>query len=239
MKTTKAKTEATNKPATFTLSKRSAELFRLYADDAANWSGMPLVGGNVGGSKADRGNLTQLKQAGLIATSIDEGNTWISFTAAGKAYALTFGIELENTLPGTETHNITITPMKEEKTMKNTKTAKTTSPSALMAKDIKRLAKTKTATAKIAKPTNNHHAFLSTEAAPETCSICGAAAGGKLHRRHLDTMRRMWRTGTTEERAGYLTNIGEPASLATRTWTELDRYLKLDLTAVLVIEESE
>jgi hypothetical protein len=65
------------------LTKTSLELFLAYVDDAPNWSGTPLVGGNVGGSREDRGNLTQLKRAGLIRTFVDEGNTWIVFTEAG------------------------------------------------------------------------------------------------------------------------------------------------------------
>jgi hypothetical protein len=38
-------------------------LFDLYAGDAGNWSGAPLVGGNVGllGEREDRGLLTWLK----------------------------------------------------------------------------------------------------------------------------------------------------------------------------------
>lgn len=73
----------------------SKALFIAYAQDAANWSGMPLVGGNVGGSKEDRGNLTQLKQAGLLTTFPDEGCTWIQFTEAGKALALENGIDVD------------------------------------------------------------------------------------------------------------------------------------------------
>ena len=76
------------------ITERSHQVFMDYAEDAANWNGNPLVGGNVGGSKEERGNLTQLKQAGLIETWTDEGATWIHFTAAGKAYANEHGIEL-------------------------------------------------------------------------------------------------------------------------------------------------
>lgn len=72
----------------------SLELFLAYARDAANWSGTPLVGGNVGGSKEERGNLTQLKRAGLITTFRDEGETWISFTDAGIALAATHGVRV-------------------------------------------------------------------------------------------------------------------------------------------------
>lgn len=72
---------------------QSMKLFLAYAEDAGNWSGNPLVGGNVGGSKEDRGNLTQLKKAGLITTWVDEGQTWIDFTDEGKALAKENGIE--------------------------------------------------------------------------------------------------------------------------------------------------
>lgn len=76
------------------ITKKSLRLFLDYADDAGNWSGCPLVGGNVGGSKEDRGNLTQLKRAGLITTDVDEGCTWLYFTTLGKALAREHGIEL-------------------------------------------------------------------------------------------------------------------------------------------------
>lgn len=72
---------------------RSLALFLAYAKDAGNWSGTPLVGGNVGGSAEDRGNLTQLKQAGLIRTWNDDG-LWIAFTDAGKALAMEHGVSL-------------------------------------------------------------------------------------------------------------------------------------------------
>ena len=63
------------------LTPASAELLCEYADDAGNWSGMPLVGGNVGGTKKDRGNLTDLKVKGFIHTFEDgrQGSTWVVF----------------------------------------------------------------------------------------------------------------------------------------------------------------
>ena len=76
------------------ITEQSMKLFLAYADDACNWSGNPPVGINVGGSKEDRGNLTQLKKAGLIETWTDEGCTWIGFTAEGKAFAAKNGIEI-------------------------------------------------------------------------------------------------------------------------------------------------
>ena len=77
------------------ITNRSLEVFTAYAKDACNWSGTPLVGGNVQGKEAeDRGNLTQLKKAGLIETATDEGCTWIYFTDDGKAFAESMGIDL-------------------------------------------------------------------------------------------------------------------------------------------------
>lgn len=78
-----------------TITDRSLALFLEYARDAPNWSGCPLVGGNVGGSKEDRGNLTQLKRAGLIRTTEHErGMAYVEFTAAGKALAAEHGVQL-------------------------------------------------------------------------------------------------------------------------------------------------
>jgi hypothetical protein len=74
----------------------SLALFLAYARDAGNWSGTPLVGGNVGGSKQERGNLTQLKRAGLIETWVDEGCTWLKFTAAGLALAAEHGVAVHS-----------------------------------------------------------------------------------------------------------------------------------------------
>lgn len=84
----------TEHPASINLTKTSLDLFVAYAEDADNWSGMPLVGGNVGGSKEERGNLTQLKKAGLITTFVDEGCTWIIFTDMGVEYAAALGITI-------------------------------------------------------------------------------------------------------------------------------------------------
>jgi hypothetical protein len=72
------------------ITEQSKMLFLAYAADAINWNGEPLVGG----SKEERGNLTQLKVAGLVETFRDEGQTWLSFTAAGKALARENGIEV-------------------------------------------------------------------------------------------------------------------------------------------------
>lgn len=65
-------------------------LFIAFAKDAGNWSGTPLVGGNVGGSKEDRGNLADLKKRGLV----NEGCLWLAFTDTGRDYAAELGIEI-------------------------------------------------------------------------------------------------------------------------------------------------
>jgi len=75
---------------------RSLDLFLAFAKDAPNWSGTPLFGGNVGDLRRDRGNLTQLKQAGLVTTFFDDGLSWVSFTEAGVAFAAQHGVEVRS-----------------------------------------------------------------------------------------------------------------------------------------------
>ncbi len=80
------------------ITEKSLALFLDLARDAGNWSGMPLFGGNVGNEKADQGNLTQLKQAGLVKTEQDGDNRrcfWVIFTAAGRELAKQHGINIE------------------------------------------------------------------------------------------------------------------------------------------------
>ena len=87
----------TNNTSPVQITEASLAVFLAYAKDAGNWSGSPLIGGNVGGGKAERGNLTQLKQAGLIRTEVDSEErhlTWLYFTPAGKALAAQHGIDL-------------------------------------------------------------------------------------------------------------------------------------------------
>ena len=73
---------------------QSLKVFLAYAGDAGNWGGTPLVGGNVDGGPEERGNLTQLKRAGLIQTSRDDGATFVHFTPAGEALAAEHGVPL-------------------------------------------------------------------------------------------------------------------------------------------------
>lgn len=76
------------------LTAESLNLFLAYVRDAGNWSGTPPVGGNVGGTKEQRGNLTHLKKAGLIKTFTSDGDTWVQFTDAGRELASRHNIKL-------------------------------------------------------------------------------------------------------------------------------------------------
>jgi hypothetical protein len=70
----------------------SLNLFLALANDADNWGGTPLLEL----SPAERGNLTQLKQADLLTTFTDpeDGCVFAEFTDAGVALAVAHGIEL-------------------------------------------------------------------------------------------------------------------------------------------------
>jgi hypothetical protein len=85
------------KAAEYGVTEVSMNVFIAYAGDAPNWSGSPLIGGNVGGSKEERGNITQLKKAGLITTEKDGDRpdlSWMFFTDEGKKLAAELEIEL-------------------------------------------------------------------------------------------------------------------------------------------------
>ena len=72
------------------ITEASKVVFLGYAKDSENWSGnIPVFG-----TAEHRGNLTQLKIAGLVKTWNDEGRTWLQFTPAGKEFAKTLGIEI-------------------------------------------------------------------------------------------------------------------------------------------------
>lgn len=75
---------------TTTLTPASLELFLGLCDDAPNWSGTPIVWV----SKEERGNLTQLKRAKLLATFRDEDEMFVQFTHAGVALAAEHGRDL-------------------------------------------------------------------------------------------------------------------------------------------------
>ncbi len=80
------------------LTEASKTLFLAYAADAGNWGGTPLVGGNVGGSKQDAGNLTDLKKKGLLVTFKSDNLDWVSFSDAGIAYARANGVKISDGL---------------------------------------------------------------------------------------------------------------------------------------------
>lgn len=80
-----------------TLSEGAMQLFKEYANDAGNWNGMPLVGGNVMMNDERKGYLTDLKKKGLVTTYVDDEDTrcaWLSFTEEGKLLAKSLGVKL-------------------------------------------------------------------------------------------------------------------------------------------------
>ncbi len=81
----------------FKLSEGALALFTALAEDAGNWSGTPLFGGNVGGSQESKGFLTKLKRAKLLTTQVDGDDrtcSWVYFTDLGKTFAKTLGTEI-------------------------------------------------------------------------------------------------------------------------------------------------
>lgn len=89
--TTTAPAQTTTAPK---ITDASRVLFLELAKDAGNWGGTPPTDGNVEIGSAGRGNLTQLKRAGLLTTFRSDGDTWIDFTQAGKDYAIAQGVDL-------------------------------------------------------------------------------------------------------------------------------------------------
>lgn len=73
-----------------TLTPASLELFLGFAEDAANWSGYPLV--TV--TPEQKGNLTHLKKLGLLDTFVDEDCSFVVFSESGKALAAEHGFDL-------------------------------------------------------------------------------------------------------------------------------------------------
>lgn len=75
------------------LTDASSELFKALWDEAADWSGTPFFEG----TKAERGNLTDLKKKGLLITEQDHDNKslyWVHFTARGHLYAKSNGMKV-------------------------------------------------------------------------------------------------------------------------------------------------
>jgi hypothetical protein len=92
-------TNATNST---NLTDASLSLFLALTNDAPNWGGQTLFGGNVGGDAASKGNLTDLKKKGLLTTTdIDgDGCHWIGWTEAGLALAAANGIDTDDLYRG-------------------------------------------------------------------------------------------------------------------------------------------
>ena len=68
------------------LTNDTEKLLRILAEDAVNWNGQPLVGGNYRHTPAMNGNLTDLKVKGLLTTFEEEHNDmFVIFTDTGKA----------------------------------------------------------------------------------------------------------------------------------------------------------
>ncbi len=76
------------------LTQTSLDLFLSLAKDAGNWGGCPLTDLNT----HTRGNLTQLKIAGLITTWTDSDYprcVFAQFTDAGRELAKKHGVNID------------------------------------------------------------------------------------------------------------------------------------------------
>ena len=78
---------------TINLTPASRQLFSALAEAAGNWGSMVPTDGNVVITKEERGNLTQLKRAGLVVTQQEDGSAWVLFTQAGADLAKELGIK--------------------------------------------------------------------------------------------------------------------------------------------------
>lgn len=74
------------------LTAASEALFRTLVDDAGNWSGTP----EVCVTAAQKGNLTDLKRAGLLTTQMDRGVSFAYFTPAGAELAKALGLDWQS-----------------------------------------------------------------------------------------------------------------------------------------------
>ena len=79
------------------LTEESKALFVQYVEDAGNWSGTPLGGGNVASSMKNNGHITDMKKKGLITTFEHEFNrgefqTFMQWTQKGIDYARSIGL---------------------------------------------------------------------------------------------------------------------------------------------------
>jgi hypothetical protein len=84
--------EETENMKPITLTPESEALFTAIQKAYHNWSGCPPCYELI--NKATRGNLTQLKRAGLVITFDSDGEEWIALTESGKAKATAAGLVL-------------------------------------------------------------------------------------------------------------------------------------------------
>jgi len=69
--------------------------FLEYYLDAGNWSGTPLVGGNVGGDASDKGFVMNMKKRGWITTFEHDrdGCVWMRLEEEGNRVLMSHGID--------------------------------------------------------------------------------------------------------------------------------------------------
>lgn len=75
------------------ITEQSLELFLRIAREAKHWGGNPWVE-IIGFSAEERGNFTQLKQAGLLWTVGTESDAYVEFSDSGRALAAKHGVEI-------------------------------------------------------------------------------------------------------------------------------------------------
>jgi len=82
--------------ANINLTEESKRLFLAYAADAGDWGGEPLLdSGSVPCCpRALRGYLTDWKVKGLAESFVDDGDAFLIFTDAGRAFAAANGITI-------------------------------------------------------------------------------------------------------------------------------------------------
>jgi hypothetical protein len=74
------------------LSEKCLSLFIAYAQDAGNWDGLPVIGGNINSTLENNGYLGDLVKKGYIETEWFESGQFIRFTNKGKELAEENGI---------------------------------------------------------------------------------------------------------------------------------------------------
>lgn len=76
------------------LSAEALAYFVALAEDACNWSGHPLVGGNVSQGVKENGYLTACKKEEVLTTSFDGRDSFVNFTEKGVELAASMGVKV-------------------------------------------------------------------------------------------------------------------------------------------------